>query len=1245
MRRLPIPAVLLSAIALLGAVPPAGAADAHPWWQLLTGARPTHMAPAPDQSEIQEVTTSTIDIKPIANDLLVAPISVGGEEVACLGTGKFVGLGIPFFGSPAAVCEKQTGFAAADTVETPAELAVLLEGIYGTQVQLAGPEGSGEAPAGFGEGAFTLITVGRWVPDRLEFGPPVVVANPFPEPDPPTFTFGGKASSQIVSEGSGRLTITLTNLGNAPMDATSAPLQITDELPDGFDAYGVVTEAGAQATAGPVECALLASDLVDCSYEGVLPPYEAIEIEVLVALTGPAGKAGKVSVSGGDADPVEEEQVVTVSEEPVPFGFEYFQMRAEDDEGEEVTRAGSHPFQLTTTVVANSGPQSGAGRNNAVIDQPAIPRNLRFTLPAGLVGSATAAPECELADFLHRFEDTLHNACPDASAIGVASVTVNERGPLGLLRVAVPVFNLPPARGEPARFGIMVVGVPSIIDTSIDPDSYRITAEVRNVPQVIEFISATTTIWGTPGAEAHDGSRGWKCVYHVVEAKKIPGECEPPAERHDTPFLRLPTQCREALSFAAGFEPWNVPAGSLIDTAVSEAPEALRGCNQIPFDPRVSATPTSHLAQNPSGLDFELRLPNSWPGQANATPEAQPERVEVILPEGVTINPSQAEGLATCSPGQYAAERYDSGPGEGCPQASKIGSLEASSPLIEEKLEGSVYVATPYENPFDSLIALYIVARSPERGVLVRQPLEVKPDPRTGQLITLAEDLPPLPYDRFSFHFREGGRSPLVTPPGCGTFHTKARFVPWSAADPDNPAPDEVVERTASFTIERGVDGGPCPSGSAPFSPGFEAGTLNNQAGAYSPFLMRLTRQDGEQDMGKFSFTLPPGVVPKLAGVPYCPEEGIARARSRTGPHGGQEELADPSCPAASQIGRTVAGAGVGNQLTYVEGKLYLAGPYNGNPISAVAITPAVAGPFDAGTVVVREGLRLNPVTHRGEVDGERSDPIPHILKGIPLNLRDLRVYADRPEFTLNATSCDPFEASSTIWGEGTALEPLGATPATLSSRYQAAGCAGLGFKPRLDLRLKGGAKRGDFPGLHATYKPKPGHANLSRLALTFPKSEFVEQGHFRTICTRVQFNAGQGFGSQCPKGSIYGQAEAWSPLLDQPLRGPVYLRSSDHNLPDAVLALHGLVDIEVAVRIDSVNGRLRAIVQDVPDAPVSKAIVRMQGGQKGLFVNSRDLCVKAKGDRARVDASGQNAKRSLSKPAMRALGCAKKRR
>jgi hypothetical protein len=626
------------------------------------------------------------------------------------------------------------------------------------------------------------------------------------------------------------------------------------------------------------------------------------------------------------------------------------------------------------------------------------------------------------------------------------------------------------------------------------------------------------------------------------------------------------------------------------------------------------------------------------PGLTNPGARAGSEVRETIvtLPEGMSANPSLAEGLGACSEAELARESASSAPGEGCPLAAKIGVAEVDSPLIEETLKGALYVAEPYANPFHTLLALYIVVKSPKLGVVVRQAVKVEPDPDSGQLIATAADIPQLPFSSFRVRLREGGRSPLISPPGCGSHTVAATLYPWSGSPP--------VTSTSAFQISSGPGGSACPAGAAPFHPRFEAAAENDQAGAYSPFHMRITRADGEADISRFSSVLPPGVVGKLAGLAQCPEAAIAQAQGRTGEGGGQEELDSPSCPAASQIGTTTAGAGVGSELTYVGGKLYLAGPYHGAPLSVVAIVPAVAGPFDAGVVVVREALTLNPTTGEVEADGAASDPIPHILKGIPLNVRDLRVNVDEPDFTLNATSCEEESTRATIFGAGTVLAPTSDTPFAAAARYQAAGCASLGFKPKLGLKLKGGTRRGAFPKLRAVYSPRTGDANLKRLALRFPKSEFIEQGHFRTICTRVQFAANGGHGAGCPKGSVYGHVKVWTPLLSEPLKGPVYLRSSNHNLPDAVFALRGPpsaeVNLEVAIRIDSAHGGLRATVQGAPDAPVSRAVVNMQGGQKGLFVNSTDIC-KGK-HRAYVNAKGHNGRKQVTKPLLRAVSCKK---
>jgi hypothetical protein len=526
------------------------------------------------------------------------------------------------------------------------------------------------------------------------------------------------------------------------------------------------------------------------------------------------------------------------------------------------------------------------------------------------------------------------------------------------------------------------------------------------------------------------------------------------------------------------------------------------------------------------------------------------------------------------------------------------------------------------------------VLRDKGVGLLVKQAGEVTPDPRTGQLVTTFEDVAQQPFTRLTFRFREGTRPPLITPPSCGTHTTVAKIVPWAR-------PGEVLTRTASFEITRGPGGRPGPpAGAPPFEPGFQAGSINNAAATYTPFAMRLTRRDGDQDLTRFDASQPPRVVARLAGVGRCPEAAIALAKAKSG----KQERSAPSCPAASRIGSVMSAAGVGSSLTWVPGSLYLAGPVGAAPLSVVAVVPAVAGPFDVGTVVVRQALDLDPVTGIASVNGALSDPIPHILAGIPLAVREVRVSVDRPAFTLNPTSCRPFATQAGIWGGG--ADPFSRAddaPVALAAPFGAADCAALAFSPRLALRLRGPTRRGAFPALRAVYAPRPGQANVARLALRFPRSAFIEQGHFRTICTRVDFAAPPGHGARCPKGSVYGRARAWSPLLAEPLEGPVFLRSSDNNLPDAVFALKGVVDVEVSVRIDSARGGLRATVERAPDVPVSRVVVNMRGGRKGLIVNSRELCLRPKRNRANARLAAHNSRRAVLKPVV-AARCGKGR-
>jgi hypothetical protein len=854
-------------------------------------------------------------------------------------------------------------------------------------------------------------------------------------------------------------------------------------------------------------------------------------------------------------------------------------------------------------------------------DLPALTRDVTLKLPVGLLANPTAVPQCTAAQFVSTDpeENSNTNGCPQDSQVGVTHIVFSNSSN-GTSDFIEPVFNLEPHEGEPARLGFIALAYPILIDTELRPD-YGVTAKVSGADTLAALFKTETTLWGVPADASHDGER-----MTPYEAAHNFGAIETPSGKRASsltpvPYMLNPPHCGEPLPLGASTVSYQLP--DTISEGSTLMPAAT-GCALLTFEPGVAIAPTTTKAETGSGLGVELRFPTDGFEHPNLLAEDDQRMAQVTLPEGMTVNPSESEGLGVCSEADFARETSSSGPDEGCPETSKIGTVSARSPLLSEEAEGSLFIAKPKENPFGTLIALYMTVKVPERGVLVKLAGKVVPDPETGQLVTTfgeaPYEIPQLPISSFSLHFREGARAPLVTPPGCGTYTSTATFTSWGG---------HTVTTHPSFQITSGVDGGPCPAGPPPFRPGFEAGTANNAAGSYSPFYMRLTRNDGDQDLTKFSATLPPGMVAKLAGASKCPDASIEAAKAKTG----KEEQASPSCPAGSRIGHVLAGAGVGSVLTYVPGEIYLAGPFNGAPLSVVAIVPAVAGPFDVGTVVTRQALQLDPRTGVVTADGSRSDPIPHILAGIPLKVRDIRVYVDRPEFTLNPTSCDPMAVGAELWGGGIdVFSSLDDSPHSLSDRFQAANCQNLGFKPRLDLKLKGGIERGGHPALTGTYTPRAGDANLKGLVLRLPRSAFLDQGHIRTICTRVQFAA-----DSCPQGAVYGHATAYTPLLDQPLSGPVYLRSSNHNLPDFVADLHGLVDVEAVARIDSKNGGIRASFSEVPDAPLSKVVVQMQGGRKGLIVNSTDLCAAT--HRANGQFEAQNGKRLSARPEMRA-GC-----
>jgi hypothetical protein len=912
------------------------------------------------------------------------------------------------------------------------------------------------------------------------------------------------------------------------------------------------------------------------------------------------------------------------------FGFlsgtEGFDVSAIADGGEPATAAGSHPYQLGIGVGLKLGGEFEG--------QPGVPfsdgdlRDLRIELPPGFLLNPAALDKCSPALFgtprSSPFEASRSGErCPDSTQVGTVEVASSRDG--GEPR-RFGLFNLDPPPGVAAQLGFAPYGVPVVLDALIreSAEGYAITLQARNLPQSLDLHGLDVVLWGTPWGASHNGERG-NCL-NEAEPDFPWAKCSvgPPATFKPQAYLTLPIRCSGPLAFRAKATSWQQPAEVSTEALNRDAfgdPADLTSCADLQFTPTPNAFLTDTKASSPSGFNFRLQNDHKTLTEPFQPAQPQPRQVVVRLPQGVSVNPSVGAGLGTCSPAQFEAETAFNGEGEGCPNAANIGDFRVRSPLFETAFEGAVYLATPNdpafsapgaENPFDTLVAVYLVAKLPERGVMIRLAGKIVPDPVSGDLTATFDDLPQLPYTDLDLNFRAGQRSFLVTPAACGPATTRIEMTPWA----DGLAPSDLISNSS---IDSGVGGGPCPApGLQPFAPGAVTGAYNSNVGSYTPYFIHLSRQDTEQEITSYSLVLPKGITAKLAGIPFCSEPAIAAARSRSG----FAETADPSCPAASEVGHTLTGYGVGSALTYAPGRVYLAGPYNGRPLSLVTVNAATVGPFDLGTIVIRSAFALDEHTAQLEIDSRASDPIPHIIKGILLHLRDIRVYMDRPQFTHNPSSCEPSQLVSTLTGSGATFgDPGDDSVATVSRHFQLLNCLTLGFRPKLGLRLRGGSHRGDYPSLRATFAARgPQDSNLKGIGVTMPHALFLAQEHIDGICTRPQFDA-----ERCPRDAEYGKAVAYTPLFDEPLRGSVYLRSSANPLPDLVASLRsGSIHVVLEGKIgSSKQGGIRVQFEGVPDAPIDRFTMTLFGGKRGLMVNSTNVC--ANPPLASVKALGQN--------------------
>ncbi|HEX5711704.1 MAG TPA: hypothetical protein VFX85_00135 [Solirubrobacterales bacterium] len=875
------------------------------------------------------------------------------------------------------------------------------------------------------------------------------------------------------------------------------------------------------------------------------------------------------------------------------FGLADFDGEVLQADGSPANRAGGHPFSAWTEFKLNTyeAPLGITPYGNL--------RDVEVDLPVGFAGNPSAMPKCTAAQFYADPSQTGRPGCPPSTQVGYVVFSA-----AGQATNRVPLFNMVAQPGTPAQLAFKAITSNVFLSAQVRTGSdYGLTIEAPDLSQGYAVNGTKVVLWGTPADPAHDAIRGSYCWI-------VPG-MEPicfveggnPAGVPERPFLTNPTTCTGPVQTGIRVRSWTGEADSAAFASHDQFgnPLGLAGCDDVPFAPSFKASASELSAASPGGMRLEIGLPQSEAPSGLATSHLKGARVE--LPEGVSVNPGSADGLAVCTPAQV--DLRGDGPAA-CPDASKVGSVRLETPVLENPLEGALYLASQRDNPFGSLLALYLVAEGSD--VVVKVPGRVEADPATGRLTTSFDDNPQLPFSRLTVELFGGPRAPLRMPDACGTYTATAGFTPWSR-------PGERVQRSDSFRIERGPGGGPCPDGR--FEPKLTAGTVNPLAGAYSPFALTLSRDDASQRLRGLSITLPPGLLGKLKGIPYCPDATLTGISGADG--SGAAQLANPGCPAASKLGTVAVAAGAGSSPFQLDtGRAYLAGPYKGAPLSLAVVMPALAGPFDLGSVIVRSALRVDSTSAKITAV---SDPLPTILHGIPLDLRELRVAIDRPEFTLNPTSCNAMAVNGSI------TSAAGQT-ANVADRFQVGACERLGFAPKLSLDLKGGTKRAKYPALKAVLKAKPGQANLGRVSVALPRSAFLAQEHIKTVCTRVQFAA-----DACPAASVYGKATASTPLLDKPLSGPVYLRSSSNPLPDLVVALKGQIEIDLVGRIDSVNGGIRTTFDQVPDAPVTRFVLQMRGGKKGLLVNSRDLCKST--NRAQVLVDGQNGKAADQRPVL----------
>jgi hypothetical protein len=835
------------------------------------------------------------------------------------------------------------------------------------------------------------------------------------------------------------------------------------------------------------------------------------------------------------------------------------------------SQAGGHPDLETTFTLDEPGVQEAA-------------KNVIFDAPEGLFGNINAVTNCTPSDFAL-------DQCPPNAQVGLITVYANYEGNPNFLLGTAPLYDVSPQANQTAllQFNVPTLNIPISIPITVRTGSdYGLRFKVSDITQQTPLAGAHLTIWGLAASEIHEADRFPRGTPGAPGGcpGQVDASCNPEPTKASIPshpFTDNPTTCSgEDLVTELKVETYQDPGN--FSTATSSYP-AITNCERETFKPLLQGRPTTDETDSAAGLDLNLSA-KQFEGFAASPSEIK--AAVVTLPEGLTINPDAADGQSAC---KDAEANFGSEEEAHCPDNAKIGTLSVGSPTLDGRLTGSLYFGEPKPGEQYRLFMVF-----DGFGMHAKLIGVAKPDPQTGQVAVYFENLPQVPFEDFDIHLFASDRGLMATPTRCGVYPLNGHFFPWNGTLPDQ-------NSLQFFSLESGPHGSECPGQRRPFKPHLEAGTSNPVAGAFSDFHLKLDREDGDQFLGDLTFKMPPGFTGDLRGISYCPELSIAAAAQNAG----RAEKALGSCPAASLIGTTNVAAGPGEHPFHAVGRMYLAGPFKGAPLSVVAVTPALAGPYDYGVVVVRVALRIDPETAQVSA---ASDTVPAIIGGVPIRMRSIQVNLERkdaagnPNFTINPTNCSPFSVDSQGIGDE------GATVG-FSSYFNVVNCAALPFKPKMSVKQVGGRRgthRTANPALEFDLRTRSGDANIKSLSVTLSSAFEIDQTHLGNLCTEKELVA-----TRCAGKQQIGEATTETPLLDQPLTGPVYAVSGSGGLPRLAFILNGQVDLLPRADAETVKGgRLKTTVPVVPDAPIGHFHLLVFGGKKGYLANTRDICAHA---------------------------------